>query len=206
MSGRWQRTAGALAGLIGLSLGAPSHPAHARWPPPPERDGVYGRFGGNTDFSLKLGGHVSESQLAGSVGASVHYYSTVGLSLDYVEALSSDTRQLRGLSVGSELRPLFLPRFLLGRQQGPAWLDLTLDSVAIGFGGYWAQAEGEQPNGLGIWTSAGIGVPLLGLSTGPWLELRALRRFPDPQLARSAHNALFVYLSWHHYAQLGPAR
>jgi hypothetical protein len=54
--------------------------------------------------------------------------------------------------------------------------------------------------------SLGFGAPLLGAASGPWVELRALRRFPDPEaFGAQSHNAALVYLSWHHVLQLGPA-
>lgn len=193
---------GALASAVCLL----SLRAGASWLEPAENDGVYGRLRGDADLSLKLGGQWSERRVAGSLGASIHYYWTLGLSLDYVEALASNATQTRGVSVGTELRPLFLPRFLMGWQRGPAWLDLTLDSMAIGFGGYWDQAEPGRRNELGVWLSGGLGVPLTGHSSGPWVELRAQRRFPDPGLERRAYNVVVLYLSWHHVAQIASAR
>jgi hypothetical protein len=191
------------AACLAASLVVPGpRDAEAGWPGETENDGVYGRFGGNTDLSLKLGGHMDTAGVSASLGVSAHYYSTVGLSLDYLEGLS-DEDDRRGLSAGAELRPLFLPRFLLGRQRGPAWFDLTLDSLSLGLGAYWSQNAEPERDGRGLWLSAGFGLPLTGHASGPWMELRGLRRFPDPSLELDAHNAVFVYLSWHHYAQLG---
>ena|SRR5688572_12993776 len=182
-------------------------PAAAQWPPPPESDGVYGRLGGNTDASLKLGGLLSHSRLSASVGASAHYYSLLGITGDYSESLSEAAVPQRSFSVGSELRPLFLPRWLLGKQTGPAWLDLTLDSICVGLGAYFSQVAEPDDDARGVWMSMGVGLPVIGRASGPWLELRALRRWPDWDAARAdAHNALFLYLSWHHVLQLGSAR
>jgi hypothetical protein len=179
-------------------------PASAHWPSPPESDGVYGRLGGNTDLSLKLGGLLSQSQFSGSVGFSAHYYSLVGATLDYSENLSGDATTLRSFSVGSELRPLFLPRWLLGTERGPAWLDLMLDSVCVGFGAYFAQGSPPHDNLRGVWLSLGLGVPLVGRADGPWIELRELRRWPDRESNDAdAQNALLVYVSWHELLQIG---
>lgn len=187
-----------------LALLAPARPAHASWPPPPESDGVYGRLGGNTDLSLKLGGLLSQSQFSGSVGFSAHYYSLVGATLDYSESLSGDAATLRSFSVGSELRPLFLPRWILGTERGPAWLDLTLDSVCVGFGAYFAHESPPRDNLRGVWLSLGLGVPIVGRADGPWLEVRELRRWPDRGAnGLEAQNALLVYLSWHELLQIG---
>jgi hypothetical protein len=182
-------------------------PAAADWPPSAESDGVYGRFRGDTDVSLKLGGMLRDSGLAGSVGASIHYYSLLGITGDYSESLVADSLHARSAAVGMELRPLFLPRWALGFERGPAWLDLALDSAALGFGAYFTDAEREGRGSRGAWLSVGFGAPLLGSASGPWVEVRGLRRFPDPgAFGAQAHNAAFVYLSWHHVLQLGPDR
>jgi hypothetical protein len=197
-----RRTLFALAASLCLLFG--SGPARAEWPPRAESDGVYGRFRGDTDISLKLGGMVRDSGLAGSVGASMHYYSLLGISGDYSESLVADSLHARSAAVGMELRPLFLPRWALGLERGPAWLDLALDSAAFGFGAYFTDAEDEGRGSRGAWLSLGFGAPLLGMASGPWVELRAVRRFPDPgAYGVQAHNAAFVYLSWHHVLQLG---
>jgi hypothetical protein len=195
------------AAAIALALLAAAAPARAAWPPEAESDGVYGRFRGDTDVSLKLGGMLRDSGVAGSVGASAHYYSLLGITGDYSESLVADSLHARSASVGMELRPLFLPRWALGMERGPAWLDLALDSAAFGFGAYFTDAEADARGSRGAWMSLGFGAPLLGAASGPWLELRALRRFPDHDAhGVDAHNALFVYLSWHHVLQLGPER
>lgn len=197
------RRAGAAA-LLALLLA--SSRAAAEWPPSAEDDGVYGRFRGDTDLSLKLGGMLRDEGFAGSVGGSAHYYSLLGITADYSESLVADAPDARSFSVGLELRPLFLPRWALGFERGPAWLDLTLDSLAAGFGAYFSDAEVDGSNTRGLWLSLGAGVPLLGSASGPWIEVRGLRRFPDQTAALEAHNALFVYLSWHHILQLGPSQ
>jgi hypothetical protein len=194
----------ALLTVVCASLGGLAEAAAATWPPPPESDGVYGRLGGNTDASLKLGGLISHSRLSASVGASAHYYSLLGITGDYSESLTEDALQRRSFSVGSELRPLFLPRWLLGKQRGPAWLDLTLDSICLGLGAYFSEVAAPGADTRGVWMSLGMGVPVIGRASGPWLELRALRRWPDAGAERAeAHNALLLYLSWHQLVQLG---
>jgi hypothetical protein len=168
---------------------------------PGTADGVYGRFDGNTDLSLKLGGLISEAELWGSLGASAHYYSLLGVSVDYANGLGEDSSDLESLSLGVELRPLFLPRWALDAEHGPAWLDLTLDSLALGLGAYWADPGVGFGEARGIWLSLGIGVPLLGKAEGPWLELRETRRFPDREHGgESAHSALYIYFGWHYFA------
>jgi hypothetical protein len=204
--GRQRARTAALASTVVLAFAlAMSARANARWPPTTEADGVYGRFHGDTDVSLKLGGLVSEGRLSGSVGASAHYYSLVGLTGDYSENLMTEAAHVRSGAIGAELKPLFLPRWLLGLERGPAWLDLAVDSASLGFGAYLSDSSRSDATTRGIWLSLGLGMPILGQATGPWLELRGTRRFPDPgQRDEQAHNALLVYLSWHQFFQLGP--
>jgi hypothetical protein len=191
--------------LLGFGSIVWSESAAASWPPRPQNDGVYGRLDGDTDLSLKLGGQLGQGGWAGSVGLSAHYYSILGITADYCDSLDTESRYARSFSAGPELRPLFLPRFALGLERGPAWLDLALDSVSLGFGAYYSEARGGGRDTQGVWFSAGLGLPLFGHAAGPWLEARALRRLPDPgPVGSDGHDALFMYLSWHHWVQLGP--
>ncbi len=193
------------AGVAALPLLLAAGEARAEWPPASDDDGVYGRFQGDTDVSLKLGGMILDAGLAGSVGGSLHYYSLFGITADYSESLVTDSLHARSASVGVELRPLFLPRWALGLERGPAWLDLTLDSAALGFGAYFTDAEADGRESRGAWLSLGVGAPLLGSASGPWLELRGLRRFPDHGAPDAeAYNALLMYLSWHQVMLLVP--
>jgi hypothetical protein len=190
--------------VLCLALITLARPSAARWPPPAESDGVYGRLRGNTDASLKLGGLISHSRLAASLGASAHYYSLIGITGDYSESLAADAAQRRAVSLGAELRPLFLPRWLLGMERGPAFLDLTLDSICAGFGAYFSRVTGPVEDSRGVWMSLGFGLPVLGRANGPWLEVRQLRRWPDRETnGPESHNALLIYLSWHELFQLG---
>jgi hypothetical protein len=104
-------------------------------------------------------------------------------------------RPLRVAALGIDVRPLFLPRFALDLQQGPALLDLTLDSLSLSAGAYVAQPEGaafadEHGFDLGL----GFGVPLCGEARGLWLEARAERRFAD----RGAHAWLLTFALAYH--------
>jgi len=215
LSGPTRGRPAARGGVVAFCLGVllisaselGSRSAAAHWPPAPESDGVYGRLRGDTDASLKLGGLISHSRLSASLGASAHYYSLLGITGDYSESLDGDAVQLRSFSVGTELRPLFLPRWLLGQEHGPAWLDLTLDSVCVGFGAYFSRAAAPFEHSRGVWMSLGVGIPVLGHASGPWLEVRELRRWPDHEMnSPEAHNALLLYLSWHELVQLGGTR
>jgi hypothetical protein len=154
---------------------------------PAQGDGVYGRLAGDFDVSLRLGGEYERS-VAPAFGASLFYYWTLGIFVDHVLDTAQSTQRT---AVGVELRPLFLPRWDADLQQGPAFLDLTLDSLALGVG---AQLPHEGPADPGPQVSLGMGFPLLARASGPWLELKGVYRFPS-EPANGA--ALFAFLSWH---------
>jgi hypothetical protein len=149
--------------------------------PSPGSDGVYGRFDGNIDLGLAAGVELEAGEPRASLRASGHYLSSAGVYLRYEEGFgSNDLRPRRALALGIDVRPLFLPRFALDMQHGPALLDLTLDSLSLSAGAYLAQPPldsfGEE---RGFDLGLGVGVPLCGEARGLWLEARAERRFAD---------------------------
>ncbi len=170
---------------------------------------MYGRFDGDLDWSLKVGSQWTQSSnsygsgLSGSVGASAHYYSLFGVTLDYADGWDDRTGPGRSASLGIELRPLFLPRFVLDRQRGPAWLDLTIDSLAVGFGGYFSGGTEQLEASHGVWLSAGAGVPVASAASGPWLEARYTLRASEWSTGTEAtRHQILLYLSWHGFASL----
>jgi hypothetical protein len=152
-----------------------------------EGDGIYGRLAGDFDVSLRLGGEYERS-VAPTVGASLFYYWTLGIFADHVFDTAKSTQRT---AVGVELRPLFLPRWDADRQRGPAFLDLTLDSLALGIAAQLPHESGADP---GPQVSLGLGLPLLARASGPWLEFRGVYRFPS-EPANGA--AVLAFLSWH---------
>jgi hypothetical protein len=103
----------------------------------------------------------------------------------YADAFAEpEQRAGRALSLGADVRPLFLPRFALNLEQGPALLDLMLDSVSLNIGPYFAQPSGRSFGGeLGLDLGVGFGLPLSARASGLWLEARVQRRFPDEDRA-----------------------
>ena len=81
-------------------------------------------------------------------------------------------------SRGAEVRPLFLGRFLTDHEQGPARLDLLLDSLHLGMA---ARLGGDQRPGLDL--SAGVELPLNRSFSGVFLGLTGLWRLPHDALA-----------------------
>ncbi|HEY6081010.1 MAG TPA: hypothetical protein VIW29_19480 [Polyangiaceae bacterium] len=155
--------------------------AASRHAPLPGNDGVYGRMDGSMAWAAALGAELEDGEPRASLRASAHYLWVAGGYLRYAEGFGSGSaRPLRALSLGADLRPLFLPRFARDLEQGPALLDLTLDSLSLTAGAYFAQPRsGSFGEERGFELGLGLGVPLLAQAAGPWLQLRAERRIAD---------------------------
>ncbi len=149
----------------------------------PEKDGVYHRFDGDLALRLFAGPHFDlENQSARlALGAESHFFWSIGVYGNYEERLSHANRQpslVRAAALGVSLRPLFLLRFKENLEQGPALLDLTLDSLSLGFGGFAGQPEhgrmGDLTGGE-LWLE--LGMPLTKSAQGPWIMMQSGRRF-----------------------------
>jgi hypothetical protein len=143
-------------------------------------DGVYGRMDG--DLTVSLAGLVEFSPGGPAPGArlAAHYFWMAGAYAAFSRALNSDTATDRVLSMGVDLRPAFLPRWSFGLETGPDWFDLTVDSIALSVGAYWAEppeATFGQERGLEL--GLGFGLPLFAHARGLWIEARGQARIPD---------------------------
>ncbi|WP_437785092.1 hypothetical protein [Sorangium sp. So ce1097] len=197
---RRRARATALAGAAALAALAGASTAHA------ENDGAYGRLDGDLDLRAGAGASLAAGGPALSARAAAVYLQTAGLYAHYTDALGAEgTPVARSIAGGVLLQPLFLARYASDLERGPPWLDLFLDSVALGVGSFW---EAPPRAGLapepGLELSLSLDVPLLGDATGPFIGLRGALRFRGPELAgaesaRDAQRALLsVTLSWHH--------
>lgn len=170
---------------------------------PARGDGAYGRFDGNLDLGVAAGASFSLTSPDSGAAARVNalWYSSAGPYLSYGERLSGERESQRRAGLGLELRPLFLPRWALDLERGPALLDLTLDSLALAIGAFVAAPrEGDFGERRGVEIGAGVGVPLLAEAPGPWLELRALVDLPN-----DGPNEVLLTLSFaYHFALLTP--
>ncbi|HYQ15794.1 MAG TPA: hypothetical protein VEQ58_08555 [Polyangiaceae bacterium] len=184
----------ALYGAPALADVPDAAPAHERvHAPSPGTDGVYERLDGSLALSGSLGAELEGGEPRGALRLAAHYLWTAGVYARYSDAFgSADERPQRVASFGVDLRPLFLPRFALDLEQGPAWLDLTLDSLSLTAGAYFAGGQrlareveddrrrrSDFGDERGFETGLGLAVPLCGSARGVWLEARAERRFAD---------------------------
>lgn len=163
-------------------------------------DGVYGRF--DSDFALEpaLGAEYSRSSILPEVDLSASYVSTLGLRLQHADSRFFPHPANRDRSVSAvnfELRPLFMVRWSQAWESGPAFLDLTLDSLVVGIGAFWDYDRGSSQLRRGSEIMGGIGVPLLARHAGPWLRLSAaLRTWPGPVFSMSSYPVCGASLTW----------
>lgn len=164
-------------------------------------DGVYGRFDGDFDLGVGLGAELGDDAARGAVRLSLHYFSTIGVTFGHAETLGAEDPRLERISsAGLDLKPAFLPRWSNDLERGPAFVDLTLDSLSVGVAAFFAEPAGAsfgETHGLEL--TVGLGLPLLGRASGPWLEARGLFRWPDPAAipAEGSDASLLLLLSWH---------
>jgi hypothetical protein len=158
------------------------------------RDGVYDRFDGDLELGLGLGAELgSAGDAAPAVQGSAHYFSIAGLYAGgRFKAGGGSAPSL--FDLGIDVRPLFVPRWAKGYETGPAFFDLTLDSLSLALGAFWAAKSDTRPSERGFEGSLGFGVPLLAKAAGPWLEARGVLRYPD---AGAREEAVFLALAWH---------
>ncbi|HVY26535.1 MAG TPA: hypothetical protein VHB79_08270 [Polyangiaceae bacterium] len=148
----------------------------------PGYDGVYGRFDGRLALAASAGAELQSGATRGSLRVSAHYWWTAGVYARFADAFGgADAGHAeRVASFGIDLRPLFLPRFARNYEQGPPLLDLTLDSLSLTAGGYFAQPHARSlGDERGFELGCGLGVPLFAAARGLWLEGRAEHRFAD---------------------------
>src|SRR5450432_240136 len=158
------------------------------------QDGVYDRFDGDLDLGLGLGAEFgSAGSAAPVVRGTAHYFSIAGLyAAGRFKAGHASAPSL--FDFGVDVRPLFVPRWAKGYETGPALFDLTLDSLSLSLGAFWAAKSDRGETARGLEASLGFGLPLLAAAAGPWLEARGVLRYPD---SGPRDEAVIVALAWH---------
>jgi hypothetical protein len=140
-------------------------------------DGVYGRLDADLALSAGVtGGAVSNDRVhpawTGSVSLELRarILDSGGLFAIGEWRPEGDSRAI----VGVDLRPLFLPRFLLGAMTGSQWVDLLIDSIGLDLGA--AIGPFDRDVGVGLAIGVGLDVPLFlpeRTSGGVFLRLGA---------------------------------
>ncbi len=158
------------------------------------RDGVYDRFDGDVELALGAGAEFgSAGSVAPVVHGSAHYFSLAGLyAAGRFKVADGSAPSL--FDLGVDVRPLFVPRWAKGYEAGPAFWDLTLDSISLSLGTFWAGNSAKRASERGFEAGLGFGLPLTNSAAGPWLEPRGVLRFPD---SGPRDEAVLVMLTWH---------
>ncbi len=164
------RSLSALLTLLAVAIAAPC--AHAQ-----DGDGVYGRLDGDLALSAGLlGGAVTHDRVhpawtgAALVELRARILDTGGLFVAGEWRPEGDSR----VTLGVDIRPLFLPRFLLGAVTRVRWVDLLIDSIGLDLGA--AIGPFDSQAGVGLAIGFGLDVPLFlpdETSTGLFLRLGA---------------------------------
>lgn len=160
-------------------------------------DGAYGRFRGDTEWSVAAGVEAASAGPRFGVHLAAHYFWMVGVYLESMTALGPrEDRSLLG--GGVSFRPLFLPRFALDLEQGPARLDLFLDSLSLCMGPYSGTGKRGHFQRPGLATFLRAGFPLQTRAQGFWIDAQVGLRFPATAEPAHAFGALlFSYRgSW----------
>jgi hypothetical protein len=169
-------------------------------------DGVYGRLDGDVDLSLAAGTELLRGGPGATATLRALYLQTAGFYVGYTSSFGNHSAvPPRSLAMGVGLRPMFLPRWGNDKEQGPAILDLTLDSMTFDIGTIWAADQaGSFNQSPGIELGVGIEVPLTQDASGPWLGARGAVRWRGAELASKESGdpanlgpVIFLTFAWH---------
>ncbi len=159
-----------LVALASLSVARPSAADEPR--PVGFTDGAYDRLTGDLAPSLEAGVTVGSHTTAVVTGRLL-YLATAGIRATWFAPRHGDGGSV---SLGAELRPLFLARFLTNREQGPARLDLLIDSFHLGMA---ARLSSDRP---GLDLTTGFELPLSASFSGFYVGVQGLWSLPHRAL------------------------
>jgi hypothetical protein len=173
-------------------------------------DTTYGRIDGDVGVSVGAGATFGPNAPRATLDVRLRYLDTAGVFLSYEDGLSAtSSNPRRVVAAGLELRPLFLARWLSGREWSVARLDLMVDSLGIEIGAFVAQPVGgafiASP---GFQASLGLEFPILPAANGPWIGLHGGARWSDEAVegvpvASAFDRSLFLALTVSYHQVLG---
>ncbi len=169
-------------------------------------DPTYGRVDGDLGLAFGAGATFGPRAPRATLDVRLRYLDTAGIWTSYEDAIvdaGSDPRRV--LAAGFELRPLFLARWLVGRELDVPRLDLFFDSFGLELGMFFEQpSAGPFIATPGLQASVGLEVPILARTIGPWIAFHGGARWSDAALdgqpiAAPHDRALFlsVTLAYH---------
>jgi hypothetical protein len=136
-----------------------------------------GRLDGDVGLSIETGASFGQTT-AGTIAGRALYLATAGAYGSF--AAGGDGYRLA--SVGVELRPLFIPRFLRNMEGSRDVFELTIDSLAIDLGA----AKRDRIDDLFLELGLGLEVPFFGRYAGPFFGLRVARDIAPDSLRGGA--------------------
>lgn len=176
-----RRAAAAVAvAVAGFFAAAPRARAQAA------ADPTYGRMEGDLTLVAGAGGVVAARGPRVEGELRIRYLESAGVFASYEDGaiVSSAAEPQRVLALGFEVRPLFLYRWLRGKEVRRAAFDLVLDSFGLELGAAFAQPAGEGfASRAGVQLGLGVEFPLAGQASGPWIGIHGGVRWSDAALA-----------------------
>jgi len=172
-------------------------------------DASFGRIDGDLSVVAGAGVTVASRGPRGAVDMRLRYLDTAGVFVGYEEAplFGSGAEPRRVFAGGLELRPLFLARWLNGKEGGPARVELALDSLGVELGVVLGQPQGGSfASRPGFETGLGFEVPVLAQASGPWIGLHGGVRWSNAALegqpivdANDRALYLTITVAWHQF-------
>ena len=198
---RWACRRGGLVAGLAAALAMQARGARADAAVDPS----YGRVEGDLTLVVGAGAVVAGSGPRAEGELRMRYLETAGLFATYEDGVGSSAEPRRVLATGLELRPLFLYRWLRGRETQRAWVDLAIDSFGMELGAAWMQPAGTAfASQAAVQAGLGLELPLVGEANGPWVGLHAGVRWSETTLATGSAPTtddreafLAITLAWH---------
>jgi hypothetical protein len=199
---RWRRRDATWTLAVVLPLVLAASPGEARAEP---EDTSYGRIAGDLGLVVGAGAAFGPRAPRGAFDLRLRYLESAGLFLTYEDGFGGAAEPTRVFAAGTELRPLFLGRWLTGRELSRGRFDLLLDSIGLELGAAFYQPSGASfASRPALQAGLGVELPLLENATGPWIGLHGGARWSEVamgsgDIAGADDRALFlaVTLSWH---------
>ncbi len=147
-------------------------------------DTSYGRLEGDSAIAVSAGAAFDVRGVRGSIDVRYRCLHSAGIVLGYEEGFGAGAEPLRLGIAGFELRPLFLARWLQGKELGSPYLDLLIDSIGFELGAFVAQPQfGDFGSSAGLSFGIGAEFPFMPHAWGPFLAVRAAFRWSREALS-----------------------
>ncbi len=168
-------------------------------------DGAYGRIQGDMALQLEAGSGLDDKDPPFVGHVSARYLQTVGIYTTWIVHPRHAANHPTTASLGVELRPLFLPRFLENNQAGPRIFDMFIDSLSLRLGAVSARRGPFASPSPGFETGLALGIPFTSSAEGPWLNTSGAIRWPHHAI--SGHGDPFflwtITLGWQTFFRSG---